>query len=106
MNKATELMQRTVQRLTELGYTLREATRYGTVYILDQHSHAKGSRWLYLTTTYRNNGTDEDVTVTIEVYEVTNEIFQASKRLDRIKVPKQASDKVLNNRIQKAIAYL
>lgn len=106
MNNVIELMERTVQRLTELGYTLREETKGGKGYVLDTHNHAKGSRSLYIKTTYRHNGTAEDVTVTIEVLEVINERYKVLRCLDKIKVPKQASEKVLNNRIQKAIAYL
>lgn len=103
MNKATTLLERAIQRFEEIGYNPREAS--STVYTIDTHNHVKGTRWLYIHTTDHHNGADEDVTITIEVYEVINDC-SISKRVEKIKVPKQASDKVLNNRIEKAIAYI
>lgn len=49
----------------------------------------------------------ENVTVTIEVTEWERENYggASGKRLFKIKVPKNASDKVINNRIDKALEY-
>lgn len=53
--------------------------------------------------TFRQNHSRlENVTVTIEV---TRWNKTTGKRLARLKVPKDASDKVINNRIDKALEY-
>lgn len=59
--------------------------------------------------TFRRNYSElENVTVTIEIVRWTKEyVCSASgKRIARIKVPKDASDKVINSRVEKAIEYL
>lgn len=57
--------------------------------------------------TYRHNGTVENVTSKIsvsEIIEVINEDMYRVKHLVEIKIPKNASDKVIANRVAKAIA--
>ena len=59
--------------------------------------------------TFRQNYSElENVTVTIEIVRWTKEDAYSSlgKRIARIKVPKDASDKVINSRVEKAIEYL
>lgn len=65
----------------------------------------KGARIIFIDPTWRRNGTEEDVTVTVHVSEFTKVIgYSAStKEIIRIKVPKNASDKVIQNRVSKVI---
>lgn len=68
-----------------------------------------GTRQLHIETVQRHNGTAEDVSVNIEITEVTkvnSATWYSSKTIAKIKVPKEASDKVIKNRVDKAIEYL
>ena len=55
--------------------------------------------------TPRHNGTEEDTTATLEVNIVLNP-DGCSQRIAKIKIPAGSSDKVICNRVKKAIAML
>lgn len=61
-----------------------------------------GTRLIGVEPVYRRNGTSEDVSVKIVIYE---EVKLGMMQIAKIKVPGGASDKVINNRIDKALAY-
>ena len=104
MNNATELVIRAKDRLEELGFTMQEISFYGKTYI-SQRSWVKGAKYIEIHETPRHNGTENDVTATIRVNIVENPIG-VSRRLATFKIPKNASDKVIDNRLQKAITYM
>lgn len=102
---ATALITRAAKRFEELGYTVECKSQSGTCYIIN-YVKESGHKHIWMETTYRNNGTDEDVTVTMDITGVINSEYGTCKRLGKIKIPKNASENVLNNRIQKAIELL
>lgn len=71
-----------------------------------EHVMKEGARFIGLNPTWRHNGTEENVTVTIKVFEVATVWSETSGSLKtkiKIKVPKNASDKVIANRVYKAL---
>ena len=102
---ATTLITRTAKRFEELGYTVDCKSQSGTCYIIN-YAKENGHRHIWMETTYRNNGTDEDVTVTMNITEIVNSEYGTCKRLGKIKIPKNASERVLNNKINKAIELM
>lgn len=73
-----------------------------------EYTPAVGEKYIVLEQTYRSNGTEENVTATISVHvidsvsSVTSRCFCA-KRIAKVKVPKDASDKVISKRVAAAI---
>lgn len=61
-----------------------------------------GTRLIGVEPVYRSNGTSEDVSARIVIYEV---VKLGMMQIAKIKVPGGASEKVINNRIDKALAY-
>jgi len=102
---ATTLITRAAKRFEELGYTVDCESQFGTCYTIN-YAKENGHKHIWMETTYRNNGTDEDVTVTMIITEITNSEYGICKQLGKIKIPKNASEKVLNNRINKAIEFM
>ena len=98
-SKAWELLVRVEKALMEKGIE-----PYAINYMSMGKKKEVGEKYISIRTVYRSNGTEEDVSVKIEVYEKINKY--SSKRIESIKVPKDASDKVINNRIEKAIKSL
>lgn len=103
MTMVQNLLERTVKALTERGYA--------PYYI--NHSKAVNvagmpKRTMNVHETFRMNHRDEEnVTVTVEIIEWHHpqgtEWLTTGKRLAKIKIPKDASEKVLSNRVEKAI---
>lgn len=104
MNNATGLVIRAKDRLEELGFTMQEINFYGKTYV-SQRSWVEGAKYIEIHETPRHNGTETDVTATVSVNIVLNPIG-VSKRLATFKIPKNASDKVIANRIEKAVTYM
>ena len=104
MNNATGLVIRAKDRLEQLGYKMKEIAFRGKTYETE-FEWVKGTKYITVYETPRHNGTETDVTATIEVDIVLNPTG-VSKRIARFRIPKNASDKVIDNRIQKAIAEL
>ena len=63
-----------------------------------------GKKYIGINTVSRHNGTAANVTVEIAVSEKTSKL--SAKRLCIVKVPKDASDKVINKRIDKILEIL
>lgn len=75
------------------------------------HEKKAGAKWIWIHETGRSNGTEENVTVTMEVqtyHEAYNfeTGFGMIRTIAKVKVPKNASDKVINNRIEKCMEHL
>lgn len=104
MTKSAELVLRAKDRLEELGIKMQETSFYGLTYI-SEREWIVGYKYIMIYETPRRNGTNEDVTATIEVLVVTN-TNGCSSRIAKFKIPTTASDKVINNRIQKALAEI
>lgn len=60
-----------------------------------------GGKYLACDTVCRHNGTSENVSVDIEVHQKTTD--HDSRRLFKVRVPKDASDNVINKRIAAAV---
>lgn len=63
-----------------------------------------GDRYIGINEVYRSNGTEEDVTVKISVMECDSE--RSAKRIGFVKVPKNASDKVIQKRISQVLELM
>ena len=61
-----------------------------------------GTRLIGVEPVYRHNGTSENVSAKIVIQE---EVKYGIMQIAQIKVPGGASDKVINNRIDKALTY-
>ena len=73
------------------------------VYWDSTESDPIGTRYIVLYMVHRHNGTEVNVSADIAIYEKINKI--AKQRIAKFRVPKDASDRVINNRIDKAFAY-
>lgn len=94
MSKASELKARVLARMEQRGLT---AYRYNEV-VLDRE------RYLAVHETYKHNDADENVTVTI--YGCVPFGGYAFKIITKIRVPKNASDKVIDKRLDEAEKFL
>lgn len=103
---ATELMKRVISEIEKHGLKCEEQN-FATY---TKHAHEVGATMLYIEEVYRHNGTEENTTVNIEAQEVMTVYEENIYRVKRIgsiiKVPKNASDKVIRNRVEKAIALM
>lgn len=108
-SEAWKLLERVVRAIDENGYEIATICN-----ICNKEVHKKlkdGDRFIEVQEVGRHNGTSENVSVRIEVLECYNieclgEIELRYRRVFETKVPKKASDKVINNRIQKVKEYL
>ena len=75
------------------------------IYWDNRGSDQIGTRYLVLYMVDRHNGTEVNVSADIVIYEQISKTG-TSKRIAKFRVPKDASDRVINNRIDKALAYL
>lgn len=103
---ATELMKKVINEIENHGLKCAEQN-YSTS---TEVNKVIGATQLHIEEVYRHNGTDENVSVNIECYEITSvfssNIYRVKRRGNVIKVPKNASDKVIKNRVEKAIALM
>ena len=107
MRNVDMLKDRVIKALRDRGFEVNEGKF--TAYTV--HEKKAGEKWIWIHETYRGNGTDENVTVTMEVqtYHEAYDFeigFGMISTLAKFKVPKNASDKVINNRIDKCIEHL
>lgn len=112
MAKATTLVLRIVEEFKNRGYNIEEchAKEWGTdkdVIYAYEIRNPETFRYIKIEETYRSNGTSENVTATIRINELVYKTvgcwWGIAKNIATIKVPKDASDKVISNRITKAI---
>lgn len=73
------------------------------IVLWDGGSKPLGTRLIGVEPVYRSNGTSEDVSARIVIDEV---VKFGEIRIAKIKVQGGASDKVINNRIDKALTYI
>ena len=99
---AYELTERVKSEFESNGFKFKaQGSNYYT-----EHEWKEGERLIGIKPTWRHNGTEENVTVTITVLEIDKIWSKTSGRYKlpiNIKVPKNASDKVIKNRVAKAI---
>lgn len=106
MTAVQNLLERTIAELKNAGLNPYFINGYHEP---DEHKHPEGIQ-LNVKETFRVNNTLEknleNVTVTIEVTNWTNEgTWATGKCVAKIKVPKDASDKVIKNRVAKVLEY-
>jgi hypothetical protein len=103
MSKAHELLTRITAELTERGFQMNEWND-GRIMstMIPRIEYVNGTRFINVEETYRSNGTEENVTATISVSIADG--IHSTRIVFKVKVPKDASDKVINNRIDKTIA--
>lgn len=112
MTRAEELVLRIVAEFEARGYEIIERhatdhyTREDLIYRRDIFNEDK-TKVIYIEETYRHNGTKENVTAKIMVYDrsevVKNRGFGMMYRKYETKIPYEASKRVINNRIDKAL---
>ena len=98
MSKASELKKQVLSRMEERGITANDN------YVKNWHDFEIGHRFLFVEEVYRRNGVEENVTVKIYVTEKISEYTE--KIMTTVKVPKNASAKVIDRRIDEAYAFL
>lgn len=104
MTRATETVNRVVKALETRGYkvNIRVVKGYSSEsYIYEVYNEARNKK-IKLYETYRHNGTKENVTAMLEVWRL---IYHGTeqKQLYKSKIPYEASSRVINNRIDKAL---
>lgn len=104
MTKATETVNKTLKALEARGYkaSVRVVKGYSSeFYYYEVYNEARDKK-IKLYETYRHNGTKENVTAMLEVWSL---IYHGSeqKTLYKSKIPYEASTRVINNRIDKAL---
>lgn len=101
---AYDLIERTMKNFEERGYVVKELSKANDWFTIGDYYKKKGERHISVSVTYRHNGTAENVTVTMYIIETLNEY--CGKYIAKIKIPKNASDRVLNNRIDRALSIM
>lgn len=99
---AYELIERVKSEFEKSGFRFEQQ---GSDYYTPCEMES-GARYIYAEPTWRHNGTEQNVTVTVRVLEVDKLYSRHSaslKTLLKVKVPKDASDKIIANRVAKAI---
>lgn len=100
---AQALAKRVVEELNRRGFEMKQI---GNSVFTSKQDYVEGSRYFYIEETYRQNATEENVTAKLKVYEngVAWKVdLCATKYLGEVKIPKNASDKVIANRVNKAM---
>ena len=103
MTKATETVNKTLKALEARGYkaSIRVVKGYSSeFYYYEIYNEARDKK-INLYETYRHNGTKENVTAMLEVWGLHHGSEQ--KQLYKSKIPYEASTRVINNRIDKAL---
>ena len=101
---ALNLSKRVKENFEARGYTVEILSKSNDWFSIGGYKK-RGDRRIFARDTYRHNGTAENVTVTLEIIETLN-VHGCGKIIAKIKIPKNASDRVLNNRIDKAISIM
>lgn len=98
-SKAMELLKRVVESAEARSLSFVFISRICNTKEFDQIEI--GGKYLACDTVCRHNGTSENVSVDIEVHQKTTD--HDSRRLFKVRVPKDASDNVINKRIAAAV---
>lgn len=108
MTRAEELVKRIVKEFETRGYEIieRHAIEHSTgedvVYRYDIE-RADKERVIWIEETYRHNGTTENVTAKIKVLKKNERQPYFFDTIFDTKIPYEASKRVINNRIDKAL---
>lgn len=105
-SKAWRNLERTYDALIKEGC---EPTHIqGICMAQDDESVKVGDRYINLCTVYRNNATDENVSADIEVMEVIGKTTcsYSIRRIFKARISGDPSDKVIANRVKKALDAL
>ena len=100
---AKNLVKRVADCFAENG--IKTVNHFGSQHY-SEHQNVSGERFFLIDEVHRHNGTSENVTARIEVLEVKtvwSEMSCSLKTIDVIKIPKNASDRVISNRVLRAI---
>lgn len=100
-SKAFQLLDRVFNALLQEGIAPLTVNCNGNAEEMAILYNNVGYKYISICTVYRNNGTSENVSCKIELSEVISKGGSA-RRFAEIKVPKDASDKVIKKRIEKA----
>lgn len=103
---AWDLLERVLEELQKRGvdpYYIN-SVHVPQAYDKEQSLGEVGQTYIGLETVYRNNGTEQNVSVKIHRNVVTGKT--SARRTISVKVPKNASVKVINNRIDKVLGGL
>ena len=104
-SRAFKLLERVYKALEDRGLQVMSINCTSLKSETDQLND--GDRYIGIKTIYRNNGTDEDVSVDIIIMEeYQGKWYKSGKQIAKVRVPKEASDRVITNRINKAVEYL
>lgn len=101
-SKAWALLVRVVEEINKQGMKIIWIQNVGGKGEYDELKY--GEKFIGVKKVYRSNATQEDVSVKIEVWQKGNN--WSASRIGTVKVPKDASDKVIRNRIEKAKALM
>lgn len=105
MTRAEELVKRIVTEFKARGYEIIELTAidaYTRERVVWAYEIERDSKTIRIEETYRHNGTSENVTARIKVFDKTDRLH-GYKTLYETKIPYEASKRVINNRIDKAL---
>ena len=97
-SKAWKLLVRVCDILAQKGYEPRCIEGFGDC------SSATTGRYISVSTVHKHNAAEEDTSVDISIYEIDGR--NSAKCVIKIRVHKESSNKVIANRIDKAVAYL
>lgn len=100
---ATSLLARVVDGFKTVGVELEQSTPGDGWYT--KYERVQGTKVIGVKETYRHNGTSENVTATIKVSELGGFEARVLYPLCIVKVPKDASTKVIMNRVNKAMEF-
>ena len=100
--KAMELLKRVIESAEARSLSFVFISGLGNTKEFDQIEI--GGKYLVCDMVHRHNGTSENVSVDIQVYQKTT--HYGSHRLFKVRVPKDASDNVINKRITAAAEEL
>ena len=104
------LMERCIKALEARGYDVHTINGLHTGE--ETNAHDIGEKVIGVSQVYHRNGAKENVSVDIFVQEIVWDKYQKEKGLSwrgsvfKVRVHRDASDKVLNNRIDKVIANM
>ena len=102
MSKASELMERVLSRMEERNVQDSNEPEGFDHPVFDAMNI--GDKYIRVYETGRHNGTEENVTVTIQCLIKISEY--SSRLIQKIRVPKNASDKVIDKRLDEAEKWL
>lgn len=95
-----ELMEKIIAEFNANGIKLKSgANNSYDNYNVDTMRDSVGCKWIYMKEVYRHNSTEKNVNAEISVYETTGN--RRSKRIDKVRVNENASDRVIKNRVKK-----